>query len=113
MFLSLLHDEADPEFEDLCVKSAATELGLAVKDPIVAALKNDHQQWPAVKEVMENFRSLSSLNPPILVRALFELKHTSYITHPWSIMKKKELISCHKYLRALGLDHSVKNDLLC
>lgn len=95
VFVSCLHDEADPEFEELCLKCAATELGLHVKHRVVASLKND-EHWSAVKEVMESFRSLSSLNPPISVRALFELKNTSYNPTPFPFSRKKEVVSGYR-----------------
>jgi hypothetical protein len=73
VFLGCLNDETLPDFEDLCVKCAAVELGTPLRHDVVKALKQT-QDWAMVKEVMERFRLL---NNSFQVRVLYERKLTS------------------------------------
>jgi hypothetical protein len=99
VFLGCLQDEAHPDFEDLCLKCAAVELGVPKRDKVVDSLRKD-DHWPAIKEIMESFRTLRC---PFPIRTIFELK-PSTIPSKVIIMKrmiKQELVRINlrkKYL---------------
>ncbi|KAI1740719.1 hypothetical protein F4680DRAFT_84255 [Xylaria scruposa] len=97
VFLGCLHDETNPQFEDLCIKCAAVEFGTMKKTELLK--KSD--DWHTIKEVMERFRTLDA---PFQVRGFFELRPTMYQVGRFSVMRKSECL-CPRPLSSLGWDN--------
>ncbi|KAI1391821.1 uncharacterized protein F4822DRAFT_106017 [Hypoxylon trugodes] len=97
VFLGCLHDESNPHFEDLCIKCAAVEFGTIKKTELLKK-SND---WYAMKEVMEQFRTLSA---PFQVRGFFELRPTMYQAGRFSVVRKSECL-CPRHVSSLGWEN--------
>ena len=87
LFLGCLNDESYPNFQDLCLKCAAVELGLFFKDKVIESFKKD-DHWGEIKEVMEEFRALRCSFP---IHVMYELKSTT-ISERFYVKKKQEWV---------------------
>ncbi|CAH0051000.1 unnamed protein product [Clonostachys solani] len=97
VFLGCLNNETRPNFEDLCLKCAAVEMGAHKKDRVIESLRQDHR-WTFVKEVMEDFRAL---NGPFPVRILFELNPSNIGSRQFVVRTKQECL-CSEQVSRLG-----------
>lgn len=86
VFLGCLNNETRPNFEDLCLKCAAVEMGIHKKDRVIENLRQDNR-WTFVKEVMEDFRAM---NGPFPVRILFELNPSNIGSRQFVVRTMKQ-----------------------
>ncbi|CAG9996180.1 unnamed protein product [Clonostachys byssicola] len=100
VFLGCLNNETRPNFEDLCLKCAAVEMGVYKKDRVIENLRQDNR-WTFVKEVMEDFRGL---NGPFPVRILFELNPSNIGSRQFVVRTMKQECLCSEQVSRLGWD---------
>ncbi|VUC30705.1 unnamed protein product [Clonostachys rosea] len=98
VFLGCLNNETRPNFEDLCLKCAAVEMGVHKKDRAIESLRQDNR-WTFVKEVMEDFRAL---NGPFPVRILFELNPSNIGSRQFVVRTMKQECLCSEEVSRLG-----------
>ncbi|KAJ5160567.1 uncharacterized protein N7482_007571 [Penicillium canariense] len=84
--------------EDLCLKCAAVELGIIMKNKMIDTLRTS-EHWTTIRDVMESFRILNCQFP---VRNIYELKPTNIPRRTRGMRKSRQEQLCT--LRVSSLD---------
>ncbi|KAF9252092.1 hypothetical protein DTO013E5_886 [Penicillium roqueforti] len=98
IFLGCLNDESNPQIEELCLKCAAVELGVIMKNKMIDTLRKT-DDWTIIRDVIESFRVLRCRFP---VRNLYELRPTNIMSRTLGVKKVKREMLCDLRVSSLG-----------